>query len=381
MIKTTTLLLAALFAAFPLPAQTVFFRENFDDPNFTQRGWYDNVSIPTTAAEFRGAGGRAAEYTFLPGKTTPNGGAVRRLFTPTTSLYISYWVKYSAGYVGSDKPYHPHEFNVVTTLNDKYIGPASTKMTLYVEHNNGYPVLAFQDSQNIDTANIKKDLTSVTELRACAGCNGSGDAYPAGDCYKSGVSWRNGKLWKSAVRTFGSEGNYDKNEWHFIEAFFRLNTIAGGKGIPDGAAQYWFDGEAIIDARNVLFRTAANPGMMFNQLLIAPYIGDGSPVEQTMWIDDLSVADGRISTGTEESAAAPPHILLSDDAVRITSVQAEDIRALRLTDIFGGEMPDIRAEYPQSGVIIPTGALPAGVYGLTVTTARETLRKVLLIAR
>jgi hypothetical protein len=43
----------------------------------------------------------------------------------------------------------------------------------------------------------------------------------------------------------------------------------------------------------VLLRTGARASMQFNQFVIAPYIGDGSPVTQSMWIDNLSVATGR----------------------------------------------------------------------------------------
>jgi hypothetical protein len=32
--------------------------------------------------------------------------------------------------------------------------------------------------------------------------------------------------------------------------------------------------------------------MKFNQLLYGPYIGVGSPVNQTWWIDDLTIMDG-----------------------------------------------------------------------------------------
>lgn len=360
-------LIPALFvAAQSLAAQTVFFREDFDDVNFTQRGWYDNTSIPTTANEFHGTSGRAAEYTFLQGRTTPNGSAIRKLFTPSATFYISYWVKYSANYVGSGKPYHPHEFNVVTNLSDKYIGPASTKMTLYVEHNNGYPLLAFQDSQNIDTANIKKDLTAITESRACAGCNGSGDAFPAGDCYKSGTNWFNGKQWKSKVRAFSNSGNYNKNEWHFIEAFFQLNTITNGIGIADGMAQYWFDGEQLIDARNMMFRTAANPTMMFNQLLIAPYIGDGSPVEQTMWVDDLTVADARITTAVHEQKEENNFLRISpnptDESLIIYSDNLQDIQEIIITDILGNKAAEIMPGFSPASVVIPTNKLLNGVY-------------------
>jgi hypothetical protein len=30
--------------------------------------------------------------------------------------------------------------------------------------------------------------------------------------------------------------------------------------------------------------------MKFNQMLLLPFIGDGSPVDQTFWIDDLTLA-------------------------------------------------------------------------------------------
>jgi len=34
--------------------------------------------------------------------------------------------------------------------------------------------------------------------------------------------------------------------------------------------------------------------MQFNQFIIAPWIGVGSPVAQTMWVDDLTVATGPV---------------------------------------------------------------------------------------
>jgi hypothetical protein len=35
--------------------------------------------------------------------------------------------------------------------------------------------------------------------------------------------------------------------------------------------------------------------MMFQQLLLAPYMGPGSPITQTVWYDDLRVATARLS--------------------------------------------------------------------------------------
>jgi hypothetical protein len=49
----------------------------------------------------------------------------------------------------------------------------------------------------------------------------------------------------------------------------------------------------LIDHGNIIMRTGSHPAMRFNQFLIAPYIGDGSPVDQTIWFDGLTVATNR----------------------------------------------------------------------------------------
>ena len=64
--------------------------------------------------------------------------------------------------------------------------------------------------------------------------------------------------------------------------------------LADGIMQYWIDGTSVIDRNDIQYRTTNRPDMMFNQLLIGPYIGDGSPVDQSMFIDDLRVATGRL---------------------------------------------------------------------------------------
>ena len=57
--------------------------------------------------------------------------------------------------------------------------------------------------------------------------------------------------------------------------------------------RYWYDGELLIDHDDVLLRTGQHPDMMFNQFMVFPYIGDGSPIDQTMWLDNLTIATGR----------------------------------------------------------------------------------------
>lgn len=58
--------------------------------------------------------------------------------------------------------------------------------------------------------------------------------------------------------------------------------------------QYWFNGVLIIDRHDILFRTGNRPTLQFNQFLIAPYIGDRSPVDQSMFIDNLRVGTARL---------------------------------------------------------------------------------------
>jgi hypothetical protein len=281
----------------PDPARTVFFTEDFEDDAFADRGWYDNTDLPTTAAE-RWGGERSLEIRFDAGRVLPTfGGAVRRRFPPSASLYISYRVKYGEEWRGSGVGYHPHEFYVLTDRDGAWTGPARTHLTLYVEtsvrEGGILPALQMGDALNIDTDRIGVDLTAVTEERAVAGCNGETDGYPT-SCGGSGERWGNGKRWRADrwSRVAGSPA-ISRGEWHHVEVEFVMNSIQDGVGIPDGRIRYWLDGTLLVDLPDVLFRTGAWSDMRMNQFLLGPYIGVGSPITQTFWIDDLEVADRR----------------------------------------------------------------------------------------
>jgi hypothetical protein len=282
----------------PTGGGTVLVHESFEDNAFASRGWYDNTRMVITDTVHIAGSTHALEVRFKVGATTPTwGGAARHLFQPTPTVYLSYWVKYSANWIGSGQAYHPHEFYFLTNADAAYAGPAFNYLTAYVEANyqrGGIPVLALQDGMNIDQTMIGRDLTKVTEHRAVAGCNGNGDGYPT-DCYPLGNGrYGNGKTWKASQPYFlANPGAGYKNNWHFVEAYFQLNSIHDGIGMADGVVRYWVDSRLVIDHTNVLLRTGAHPKMMFNQLLIAPYIGSGSRVDQTMWVDDLRVATAK----------------------------------------------------------------------------------------
>lgn len=45
--------------------------------------------------------------------------------------------------------------------------------------------------------------------------------------------------------------------------------------------------------------------MKFNQLMIAPYTGDGSPVSQTMWVDELTIATSKDAPAPDRKPSPP----------------------------------------------------------------------------
>ena len=276
------------------PAATILFQEGFDDANLAGRGWYDNPNVLLSTTEHIANSTSSIQYTFMQGATSPTAGsALRKTFTPTDSIYLGHWVKYSTNWVGSQKPYHPHQFHFLTTFDGPWSGLSFDYLTAYIEQNGGTPLIAIQDGTNVDQTRVGVDLTGITEKRGVAGCNGSSDGYPD-NCYSNGSAFVNEKKWWAPAQYFtDTAGPFYKSDWHFVEAFVKMNSIVGGKGVNDGVVQYWFDGQLIIDHHDVLLRTGANAAMQFNQLVIAPYIGDGSPVTQSLWIDSLTVGTGR----------------------------------------------------------------------------------------
>ena len=268
------------------------FQENFEDGNFSARGWYDNTTPRLSSIEHIANSTKSLEFHFAKGAVLPdNGSTMRRQFQNSDSVYISYYVKYSSNWVGSGVSYHPHEFYLLTNKDTAWTGPSFTRLTLYLEENGGRPQIGIQDGVNVDKMNIGKNLVGISEKRGVAGCNGDSDGYGNGECYANGSDYWNGKMWKAPIVTFSStQGPYYKNNWHLVEAYVKLNSIVNGIGAKDGVLQYWFDGTPVMDYKNVVFRTGSNADMQFNQFIIGPYIGVGSPVDQTFWIDNLIVA-------------------------------------------------------------------------------------------
>jgi hypothetical protein len=170
-----------------------------------------------------------------------------------------------------------------------------------------------QDSKNVDPncillnndsfvgCNGDFDTYAFSENRSVCSCNGLVGDVDRRDCFPSAGSthgYYSARAWAAdSVYFRDTPGPYYKNDWHFIETWFELNSIDNGKGIPDGKIRYWYDGQLLITSDSILFRTAAHPDMQFIQLFFGGYIGVGSPVDQTWWVDDLTLADGILTVG------------------------------------------------------------------------------------
>jgi hypothetical protein len=147
------------------------------------------------------------------------------------------------------------------------------------------PQLALQDEKNVNTSygSLPIDLRLTTENRSVGYCNTPLYSDAGGDCYADNPYY-------SAMRWKNSSVSISTGTWHHIEVYLKMNPISGGKGQSNGIMQEWIDGTQVINNTNMVYRTGQHPTMKWAQFVLGPYIGDGSPIAQTMWIDELTLA-------------------------------------------------------------------------------------------
>jgi hypothetical protein len=245
----------------------VLFREDFDDPSLLERGWYDGSRFAISQAQpYAGRG--CLEYGWKNGGTVPaTSSGIRRLFEPTGTVYLRFYMRLSNNWEWSGRAYHPHLMHFLTTENGKFHGPAASHLTVYIEPWNGRLRLAAQDIQNKDQPH------GLTQGPLRGGYNG--------------------QMYDSQEKLF------DDDAWHCVEAMFQLNTLDRENDKPnaDGVVRGWFDGKLVIDRSDVILRSTDFPEMKFNQFLLTPYFGPGLlPHAQTLWIDELALGKERIGT-------------------------------------------------------------------------------------
>jgi hypothetical protein len=356
----------------------ILFTELFDDAAIASRGWYDYTSpVISTTEHIQGSTG-SLELTWLAGQTIPiQGNAMRRLFTASEEIYLSYWVKYCSNYIGSGVAYHPHEIYILTNADGAYIGPAGTHLTTYIEHNAGHPRFALQDLLNVDTncillnnnnfvgCNGDFSTYQFTENRSVCSCNGLSGNLDGRDCFRAGTNpaqWYSARFWRNDTVSLLN------NSWRHIQAHFKMNSIVGGIGITDGEMDYWLDGQLILHYDSILFRTGANANLRFNQLLIGAYIGVGSPIDQSFWIDDLTMSTQPIINNVEQ--------LYLPELFSINQNPIQDQLELKITKQFNIKLFNVIGEnilrrYVTESTSINISDLQNGIYFIEATTSSQ----------
>jgi hypothetical protein len=279
--------------------QTIFFAEPFDG---TWNGWYDGTGGSIDTAVFSPNGGNSSvRFHWDQGSTGMPGGSRRHKFTASDTVYVAFDVKLgtaSAPWQGSQLAFHPHVIHLLTDANADYSGLAWTSLTFYVEWSLFTPRLAIQDGERINLAQLTSSypgLLGSNAPHAVAGGNGpQNQATPSGVSYYSigAPNYTNGTNWDAA------SGALRNDTWHRVEVYVAMNSIPGGVPQANGIIRYWVDGALVVERTNVYLRTAQFASQKFNQFILAPYIGNGSPVAQDMWIDNLVVADRRSTSQT-----------------------------------------------------------------------------------
>jgi PKD repeat protein len=277
---------------------TLLFSEGFEDTNYTTGTvWYDGVGYPVATDHRPGSTGtRCVNLTWDTGDAAPNdvngvgAGTIRKAFTASEEIYVSYWVKHSANWTGSNLSYHPHIFEIVSNLDyaaDDGGGIACNYTNFYIEENEGVPRLALQDGLNITSNHSVGCNTETRPVNGCAAdCDNIGIGA-CGNCSECPDGTCNARFFDGPSDVFTGD-----TTWRHVEARLKMNTISGSVGQPDGIIQYWLDDVLVVNQIGVIIRTNQHATMTLQEFVFAPWIGNGSPVTQSMYIDDLEVWDG-----------------------------------------------------------------------------------------
>lgn len=287
--------------------QTIFFNENCENNNFPARGWYDIVgSAPTVnivdATTHAPVGTAACKFHFASAATVPTEGYPgRHIFTPSETVYLNYWMKLGTSGVtwqGSGQNYHPHMIRLFTDVDGDFISPNRNSLSITLDVNVFKPdITAFDHLRIYDDPgatyphnNATPSLLGTNAAHACFGGNG----FPAtgvSSFYNDGNN-ANVTYWRPVSNT------YVNNTWHHIEAYIGMNSISGDVPQANGFIKYWVDGLLVVNETALELRTFQYATQKFNQIAILPYIGDGSPIAQDFWLDNLVVADQPLGAPT-----------------------------------------------------------------------------------
>lgn len=281
---------------------TLIFSESFESAIDNNRGWVDGT-IGSSAISSEGYSGNTAKLTWVSGQQLPTGiTTVRRdMGTGRNQIYAEFYVKFATGWRGSGQNYHPHLMWIRGSDDftaGEWDGPAYAYQNIYMEFHAATtspyyvrPVWFIQDGKRVNTSygTPPQSIADSTETRSVGSCNGAKTGAYAGDyndCFNiSGSQWWSQLGWRGSATIL-------PNTWYKMAYAIKLNTVTGGVGNADGETSVWIDDVEVMSAQNVILRPGNDGDDTLRQFAISPYIGDTSPITQTMYIDELKVYDG-----------------------------------------------------------------------------------------
>lgn len=299
-----------------------FFYEGFDDTSFHNRGWFDGYMWDIVQDDERGSVGM---WLWREGATSPQNFSTLRnnLADDHDQFFIRFWKKYHEDWEGSHLNWHPHLIQFLSNVDieelGNYASPANSYLGLYfeslaqlVEPYALRPLFAMQDVRRVNTdyGTPPQDITQETEYRSvnlCNGCLQGQDCGTSGSCYSIGSgNWYSSRRWRL------QDTEIPKGQWSKQEYWIKMNSVIDGVGVPDGELKMWVDDVLVYESDNMLYRTAEHPNMAMKQLVLAPYIGSGSPVEQRLYIDDISIYSEipKVEDGSAQLVGAPIGIIV-----------------------------------------------------------------------
>jgi len=279
------------------------FSESFEDVAWTNRGWWDDGSSGNLVVNSGGYSGNALTWAFAQYADTPTGWATmrNRLSSPASEFLIEYYVYFASGWQGSGEDWHPHMIHVMSSTDGDYAGMSSANSDLYFEvatdTSSPYtirPRTGHQDELRVNASqgSVPNNLVSTTETRSANHCNtpynlSGATAY---DCYSHSGNYYSANWWIAPSITIPA------NTWTKITAHVKRNTFTGGVGNFDGLMRVWVGDQLAINSTQVLYSAGAYQSTAWDKIVLAPYIGDGSPINQTMRLDELTIST--VSSGT-----------------------------------------------------------------------------------
>lgn len=244
--------------------------EPFDDADFGSRGWQDDYGNVWVDPTVKWSGPASWRIAWDAGATNARNEAgtgtvmsIRRVIGngQRDELYLEWSWRLGSDYVGSGQPYHPHLLHLIDSL---WGSLAAGELGVYFELDGRKPRFGLR-------------------------------VGPPGGSY-----W--GDL-------YTADYTLALDTWYRFGAHVKMNTV----GQANGSLELFVDGTRVLSLHDLVYRNRA--GVHFHTFAAAPWIGDGSPQAQKLWMDELAIYETREeSGGLEELGLNYPDLALAPAA-------------------------------------------------------------------